>query len=337
MRKILGLIALFLGIGFVITKMADLQAVVDTLKRGDWRFVLLALGVEIGWMVVNAVNYRAIYHAMNLEEKLPRMMLLSTAAEFVNIVAPSGGMGGLTVFVAEARQRGYSSARASVGGVLFILFDYAGFICILIFGLAVLARRNNLNLTEIVASVILFLIAAGMAALMYLGMRSADELGRVLGWIACQVNRILYPFIHRDYLSEARARGFAHDASSGLHMLQRHPRRLILPVVLSIASKTLLILVLLILFLAFHVPFSVGTLIAGFTIAYLFLIVSPTPYGVGIVEGILTLALASLMVPLSAAAVLSLAYRGVTFWLPLFIGMLTFRFLHQVEKISPGS
>jgi hypothetical protein len=87
------------------------------------------------------------------------------------------------------------------------------------------------------------------------------------------------------------------------------------------------------MFLAFGTEISIGTLVAGFSIGYLFLIVSPTPAGVGFVEGGLTLALTSLSVPLGAAAVITLAYRGITFWLPLLLGMLAFRILPHTGEV----
>ena len=45
------------------------------------------------------------------------------------------------------------------------------------------------------------------------------------------------------------------------------------------------------MFFAFDVDFTPATVVAGFSIAYLFLIVSPTPAGIGIVEGVMTVAL----------------------------------------------
>ena len=76
------------------------------------------------------------------------------------------------------------------------------------------------------------------------------------------------------------------------------------------------------MFLAFKIPLSAGTLFAGFALAYLFMIVSPTPAGIGFVEGVVTLTLVSMTVPVGAAAVVILGYRAITFWLPLLVGML---------------
>ena len=99
------------------------------------------------------------------------------------------------------------------------------------------------------------------------------------------VNRVANPFIHRDYLSEARAHEFAHEMADGLKSLPERPRSLAIPILFSFANKALLMCVLVSIFLAFKVPFSAGTIIGGFAIAYLFLIISPTPAGIGIVEG----------------------------------------------------
>jgi glycosyltransferase 2 family protein len=179
---------------------------------------------------------------------------------------------------------------------------------------------------------VMFAIAAGLGFLLYLGSRSADALGNALAWMARLVNRIADPFIHRDYLSEARAHEFAHEMASDLKSLPEKMHNLSTPLLYSFASKALLMGVLLSIFIAFQVPFSAGTIIGGFAISYLFLIVSPTPSGVGIVEGIMPLALSSLRVPLSDAVIITLAYRGITFWLPLAFGAVAFRMLEREKK-----
>jgi uncharacterized protein (TIRG00374 family) len=94
---------------------------------------------------------------------------------------------------------------------------------------------------------------------------------------------------------------------------------------LAFLNKTCLIFILLCCFLAFEVPFSPGTIIGGFAISYLFLIVSVTPAGIGVVEGVMPLALSSLNVPWSQAVIITLAYRGITFWYPMGVGAIAFR------------
>ncbi|HEX6305185.1 MAG TPA: lysylphosphatidylglycerol synthase transmembrane domain-containing protein [Anaerolineales bacterium] len=329
MRKFLFALLLLLGVVLIIGRFTEIEAIFDTLQKGDWRFLLLALVIQLAWLVNVAASYRAIYRAMGVNEKIENLFLMATAANFVNVVAPTAGVGGVAVLISEARRQGYSSARATVGGVLYLLFDYAGFLCILVLGFIVLLRRDNLNAIELLASGVLIVIAAFMTTLLYLGMRSQDELASVLAWLVRRVNRLLEPFIHRPYLSELHARAFAHDASQGLREVRHSPENLFFPAALALSNKALLISILSLMFMAFDVPLSVGTLIAGFSIGYLFFIVSPTPSGIGFVEGALTLALGSMYIPLGAAAVVALAYRGITFWVPLAVGGMAFRYLHR--------
>jgi uncharacterized membrane protein YbhN (UPF0104 family) len=65
---------------------------------------------------------------------------------------------------------------------------------------------------------------------------------------------------------------------------------------------------------------------------YLFLIVSPTPSGIGIVEGALTLMMYSMFIPLLIARDITLAFRGITLYIPLLVGMITFRYLVREAK-----
>ncbi len=272
---------------------------------------------------------------MGVEEQIGTLSLIVSAANFVNVIAPSAGVGGLAIFMSEARRRNYSPARAAVAGVLFLLFDYLGLIGILLVGLIILIRRNDLTLVVIVASAALVGLAMLFAFLLNLGMQSAEALGNALAKIAHFINRILRPFIHREYLSEVRAHEFAHDAAEGLIKMRSEPQTMIMPLVLALTNKTFLIIILTLVFLAFKIPLSIGTIIACFSIGYLFVIISPTPAGIGVVEGALTLALTSMYISLEDAAVITLSYRGITFWIPLLFGMISLRVLEKVG-IKPG-
>lgn len=327
MRKILFFLLFIFGIVFIFFNFSEVEDIWDTLSKGDWRFLLLAFVVQCVWMLNVALSYLLVYRALDIEERFERLLLLVGSAFFLNVVAPTAGMGGIAIFVSEARRQGYSSARVAVAGVLVVLFDYLSFIVVLVLGLFVLFRRNNLDFVELSASAILFLVAGVLTLLLYLGMKSAAEMGIALAWLARLVNKILFPFLHRQYLSEGRAYEFAGDASLGLQKLRSDPKKLILPIGLGLSNKALLITILFMMFLAFKVPLSPGTLIAGFSIGYLFFIVSPTPAGIGFVEGALTLGLNSLNVPLGRATILALAFRGFTFWIPLLFGMIAFRLL----------
>jgi len=327
MRNFIIAIGLLLGVVFIASHFAEVEKIAVILQRGDWRFLLLAVILLLIWLINMAGSFKSIFTVLGLDESFLRLLVLVTAANFINVVAPSGGIGGITIFIAEARQKGKTGARALVAGALFVIFDYFGFFLFLGLGLIVLFRRNILGGTEITASVILFLLWLGMSVLVYLGFKSEQALSDVLAWVARTGNRVLKPFRRVKKFNEQGARSIAHDAVEGLNEIRKRPLELIYPFLLALSNKTILLLIFFALFKAYQVPASIGTLIAGTSLAYLFQIVSPTPSGIGIVEGILTLAFRSMYIPVSEALVITLAYRGVTFWLPLFLGTIAFHWV----------
>jgi uncharacterized protein (TIRG00374 family) len=328
MGKLIVGIVLLMGVFFMINHFTQFEDILDVLRHSDWRFFALALLLQAAWVVCNAATYHSVFDALGVRRRLAPLIFLAAASNFVNVVAPSMGMSGMAMLISDARKNRLPSAHATVAGALFILAEYAGFAIYLVLGLVVLFRRGNLNSPEIVASGVLLLMAMILLTILYLGMRSAVQLGNLLKGCVRFANSIVRPFIHREYLSEKRAEQFAHDIAEGLSELHNEPSRLWRPLLFALISKGILLLVLALMFLAFQVEISVGTLLAGFAIAYLFVIVSPTPAGVGVVEGLLALALTSMFVPVDEAAVVVLGYRVITFWLPLFFGMLSFQVLH---------
>jgi uncharacterized protein (TIRG00374 family) len=325
MRKFIIAIGLLLGVIFLASHFAEVERIAITLQKGDWRFILLSILLVLLWQINMAGSYKTIFHVLGIQKQISRLLVLTTAATFINVVTPSAGIGGISVFIAEARNKGNTGARTLVAGALYVIFDYLGLFFLLALGLIVLFRRNIVQGTEITASVIFLIMVAGMSVLLYLSFRSEQGLSDALAWLARLGNRVLRPFLHRDKFSEDEARNLAQDAMGGIEELRRRPTELLYPLVLAITNKMILLAIFYMMFLAFQVPTSIGTLIAGTSLAHLFRVVSFTPSGMGIVEGLLTLALRSMYIPVSDALVITLAYRGVTFWIPLILGAIAIR------------
>ncbi len=332
MKKFLIAVVFFLGIVVVVLSFGELETIVKTLQHAHLRFLLLAILVQFIWFISLGRMYQSIFHLLGLHESTLELSRIATAANFINIVAPTAGVGGVALFASEARRRGHPPGKVTVAAALFLLLDQAAFLVVLSFGLIILARRNDLDAGEITASLFLFGIAVSYAFVLYLGYRSEEKLGNLLAKIARLINRGFRLFRKDDYLSEGRAHEFAHEVSDGFSGLTEKKTSLIRPILWGIFDKILLMIILTFSFLSFEVPFMLETIIAGFSITYLFLIVSPTPSGIGIVEGLMPIALSSLGVNWSQAVVITFAYRAVTFWVPLAVGAWTFRSLHASSE-----
>lgn len=334
MRKFFFFLILFLTIVFVFLSFSEIEQIVETLQHSNWIFLTFAFFLEGLWLYNAAVTYASLYRLVDLHEKRARLLLLTLAANFVNVVAPSAGLGGMAIFIDSARRRDLPTGRVTVVGVLYALYDYAAFLCVLALGLIVLFRRNRLNAGELSATAILVLIALGLTMILALAYKSSEHLGKVLAWLARRVNSLARPFLHREYLEVEKAYAFACEIAEGIAIIRNKRREFIWPFLFALNNKALLICVLAFTFLALGTPFSLGTLVGGFSIGYLFFIVSPTPSGVGVVESILPVALAGLRVRWAAAVLITLVYRAVTFWFPLAVGGVAFRLLQREGPVS---
>jgi uncharacterized protein (TIRG00374 family) len=329
MRKFVFITVIFLGAALIYLSLSEIESILETLQRGNFWFILLAIALQLAWYLVAGLNYQTLYQLLGMRESVYKLSLLSASANFVNTVAPSAGVGGMAVFIRAATRDGHSPGKVTVASMLCLFLDYVAFLFVLTLGLIVLFRRNDLDPTEVGASAVIFAIAAALGFLLYLGSQSGQALGDALAWMGRLINNILRPFIRREYLSVERAYAFARELAEDLKSLPQKRQSLLLPLAYSMAGKALLMFVLLSVFLAFKIPFSAGTIIGGFAITYLFLIVSPTPSGIGIVEGVMPLALSSLRVPWSQAVIITLAYRGITFWIPLGLCAMALRILER--------
>jgi uncharacterized protein (TIRG00374 family) len=329
MRKIIFILVFFLAIGFIALSFGEIEQTIATLQHAHLGFILVAALLQLGFLISETASYRALYRLMGIDENLRHLGLVVVAGNFLNVIAPSGGVSGIAIFVDDARRRDRPPGRTAAAAALYLFLDYAAFLCILGLGLLVLFRRGNLDAGEIGASALITFLCLTIGVLLHVGSQSGEKLGKILAYLARLINKILFPFYRRDYLREVRAHEFALEIAEGLSVLRTERRGLLIPFTYALIGKIFQTLILMFVFLAFGVEFSAGTVIAGFAISYLFLIISPTPSGIGIVEGILPLALVSLRVPWSQAVVVTLSYRALTFGLTLLLGAISFRVLQK--------
>lgn len=328
-NKFLVAVIFLLGIIFLFGSASELREISTVLTRGNLWWIALAIVLELVWILNFGASYWTLYRIMGIEKKLFPLIRLVAAVNFVNIVAPSAGIGGLAVIYSDASKNGHSSARVTVGSLLFLLFDYVGLLSVIFVGLIILFFNHTLSFTDILAFLLFLILAMALGAVLILASRSETQLSRVLIFFARLINKIVRPFIKRELIDETEAKFFAGEMVEGVSALKHVGSGWLKPLALTFSNKILLVTILGVVFLAFDVPVTVSVVIAGFSLAYLFAIISPTPAGVGIVEGVMTLGLKSLGIPLESAVVVTMAFRAVTFWLPLLLGMISFRTLHQ--------
>lgn len=318
---------------FVLTQISEVSEIVRILNHAKPLFVFLALILILLWIATVGFSYYVIYRLVGIKESYLHMVTLSSAAvNFVRIVTPSAGIATLLLFISDAKEKGISSARVTFACMLYLLFDYFSLFITALVGLLILQSNQQLTWVEITATCLLGGIIGGLVLVLFLSNKHLDLLKKILGVIIQTLNRIIRIFSKKTRISDEQIIHFSEEIHIGAQTIHNNIRLLFLPTGLAFVNKALLISILSILFLAFGLAFDLGVVISGFTLGYLFTIISPTPSGMGVMEGMMTLALNTLGVELESAAILTLAFRAITFWTPFFLGMVAFRTLLNKQK-----
>ena len=118
MRRLLLILLISLGALFLISQFTELQQVVNTMQRGDPRWLGLAIVVHLLWILNVAGSFKSIYRLLGVDEQILHLALVAAAAQFVSVVAPSGGMGGVAVLLADGRKRASEVARLAWGAAV---------------------------------------------------------------------------------------------------------------------------------------------------------------------------------------------------------------------------
>jgi uncharacterized protein (TIRG00374 family) len=324
-RKIIYVVIFGLTIFFVVRNYDELVIIINTLGRAEPGWLLAAIVVQLLWIVTIAGNLQSTYHLTGMRETLWRMIVLTAAGNFINVIAPSYGAGAMAVFIADGQQRDKPAGKVTTASFLYLVYDYLGFMLVLTIGLVLMNQRGLLGTAIIGAAIFACTIGISLIIATIVGIFSSDQLDRLVVWFVRGINHLARPFIRRQLVDLDDARKFGTDLASGLMEIRRSPGNLLQPLGWALGRKSTMIIILYLVSRAYATPFDLPTVIVSFTVSYLFTIASITPSGVGFVEGAMSLIQVSMGINPATSVAIAVAYRGLTFWLILFYGFFAIR------------
>lgn len=320
------LAALLIGFLWVLAqRFADIQQLIGTLVRGNWLWISAAVVLEIGYYLAFAALFQSAFRITEVAVRYRDLIPISFAFLFANTTTASGGTAGLALFVDDARRRGESAARATAGTLLAHTANYGMFAALLSLGLFFLYLQNDLTGLEVVSALILFLLVLVLVGVLVLGLRWHNVLRRLLATMQQVVGRAAGWVKRPSPLPDNWANKNANDFIAASQAIAAHPAKLGQLLLLALLTHVVNLLLMLTLFAAFRQPVSLGVLLAGYTLSQLFMIVSPTPNGIGVVETVVPLMYSSLGIPSENGIAITFAFRGITFWVPMVIGFILLR------------
>ena len=327
-RRWIVLVLTVLFIWLVVSRLTELEQLKSTLANGQWGWIFAALLSQILYYAVFTASYQSAFYTVDISTRIRDLIPVTLGSLFINVVVPAGGAGGAALFTEDLARRGKPAARAASGVLLQLIADFSAFTLLLIPGLIYLFIQHDLKTYEIVAAIILLLVTIGLSSVLMIGVWKPAWLRRLFvwsqrtaSWIFGQLNRSLS-------LADDWAQKNAEEFNQASAAVASHPFRLMRTVGVALLAHLVDITSLYILFRAFNQPIGIGVLVAGYAVGILFWIVSITPQGIGVVEGVMTLTFTSLGIPAAVATTVVLAFRGLTFWLPMLLGFFVVQRLH---------
>jgi phosphatidylglycerol lysyltransferase len=326
---------LFLGFTWlVLSQFAEIEYLALTLAGGNMLWVAAAGSVMVLYYLVYATSFQAAFYAVEVKRNALRLLPIIFAMYFVNVVTPTGGTAGVALFVDDAARRGYSAARTMSGTILQLVSDFSALSLVLITSMIYMFFHGRLPIHQVVSAIIQIALTIFMSAVLMMGMWRPGLLLRLLRGVQRLVNGLATLMRQPKFLARGWAERYAEEMSEASRAMAHYPSRVAWAFLTMLVAHLLAMVGLYMLFLAFYGPVALGPLAAGYAVGILFWIVSPVPQGVGIVESAMTLTFISLGVPGGPAAAVTLAFRGLIFWLPVVLG---FVFLKRVKTFEDSA
>ncbi len=343
LRHLLYLTLAILFARFVYINRGQLVEILAVVRRGVWYYLLVVVFI-FGLAVQNQGRlYSSIYALLHLPPERKKLSAIFLVSRFMSVAAPSGGLSGAVPFIQDARRRNLGIGTVLVANMIYLIVWYSTFTLILILGLLHLFLVHDLQWFEVAESIILVSFTALLVAILALAWLTPATLSAILHRITQFAARIAIRLKRPIPLTVAQTDALADELTHTIYLI-RHAGwgPALRPFGYALINELLNLFILFFVALAFGVQMHLGVLVATYSIGILFFLISPTPGGLGFVEGILILVMVSLGIANESAATITLAYRGFTFWLPFILGFFALRRLERqvlptpVESVEAG-
>ncbi len=323
--------AVVAGLGFLVaSNRSDIGVAGQALRSVDLTWFVGSLALAACWSVNQSALHAAAQRASGADVRVRDLLPVSLAGNFLNLVAKSGGMAGLAVFVADGRRRGRARGAIVAAYMLVVVVGELAFAATLAVAIVVVSIDGHLTRGELVASAVFAVYLMARLTLVAAAARSRESVRRIYAiprrWIA-QVRR-------REAPVDEDQNESADELFEAITMLRTVPRAVgpvfLHALLVEVIGVAMLWTVL--HSLGQHLAWSVA--FVAYAVSVLFTIVGILPGGVGFVEVSMGALLVSFGMTAGAAAATVVLYRVLELWLPLLVGAASAIYLRRMEPAT---
>lgn len=303
----------------VFLSLSELSRVLDVLRQANAVWLVLAVLPQAGTYYTDALTYTQAMGMLRIKAKLANAFSMALSMEFLNDITPSFGAASNIYLTAMLRDRGLNPGQAGLTLMVQSTTSFVAFSVALLAAAGYLLARGELNTATAIGATIFIGVGAVFWMLIALSLVSDKRLVRLT-----RISKSIGEKILRRPFSENSLERFIYDVRNGRKAMGQSRRYFLAIVVTKISRFFFEGLTIFVLFKAFGLNVSYEVALLGFLVAMLLSTFSFLPGGLGSFETLMVLTYKSHGVPLETAGVVTLAYRVITFWLPMPAGMLAF-------------
>lgn len=322
---IISLIVLGLAVHLLLPQIATFQHSYQVIKDMLIWAVILAVIAQIISYMGSGYMLKALVHFSERSLSIFNSVMIAMAAASFGMVA-SGLVGNATATYHWMKNEKVSNEDATLAGTIPGLFNNIMLLMISAFGLIYLLLAHELSKLQLLGFIFTLAGLIVIIGLLVWGLLKRENFTKVIHWMsqywAKLRNKTFDPNKTNDWLAgifraaDALLAGGWHGSLIGA--------------TINVAFD---MLTLYFIFIAANNRVSIGILLVGYGLPLLLVKMAfIIPGGVGVIETAMVALYTELGVPNSTAVVVVLAYRLISFWLPLIVGFLIIPILEGKHK-----
>lgn len=317
LQKIMIGIVVVIVLAFILFSGDSLVKLVDTIKQGTPAFIVAAVAAQVGKYLAQGRGFQACFNTVNGHVSYGTGLSLVFGTFFMNTVAPSFNLAGVTLVVDDSKKRGVSTGQATSAALLMQVTIDSGFVMIMLLGFGILSFTVGLQPGWFALGMVAVLLVGGLVTFMVIGGVRPQWLVKVLTPIERLVDKVARRF--KKGPIDPWVDKLVTSFSSSSSMIVKNPKITAKAFGFSFLASTCELACFVFTGMAFGVDVA-EPLICGYVVATLFAMISFVPQGVGVVEAAVVVAFTLFKLSQATAMATVLVYRSIVFWLPFLVG-----------------
>jgi phosphatidylglycerol lysyltransferase len=328
-RRVLFWAIIISTVWLATTHGSAVSQIVVTARYGAWQWFALGAVLQVAYYALRVAMYRSAFSAVGIRRPYRELVPLVFGSIYLSTLVPGAGASGRSLMARDAVARGLPPEKVLQMPVVARLADFCGFAAVMFAGFWYLLSLDGVHLYEVVSSFVVLGTILVLGGGLVLATLRPQALSSLLA-PAEKFARALPILGQRMAPEDWSARIVARNALAG-QAVASAPAAVLGVVAVSATAYAVDLLSFVAVGFAFGWP-AFGALIAAFAVGMLTWLVSIVPQGVGVVEVVIALMLASFGANAPTAIVISLGFRTLAYWIPLAIGAVVVR---RLPALSP--